>query len=84
MKLRVSSCCSFFLSNSTADTYFFTAPNCTTTIISLELCALNAEFQHFIVRLNKNIFYFADTTERGDRGGDMKPKDRVKTELLYA
>jgi len=36
----VSSCLSFFLSASTAAaTYIFTAPNCTTTIISLELCA---------------------------------------------
>jgi hypothetical protein len=30
---RVSSCLSFFLSASTAATYIFTAPNCTTTII---------------------------------------------------
>jgi hypothetical protein len=34
-------------------TYIFTAPTCTPTIISLETCALNAEFQHFILRLNK-------------------------------
>jgi len=33
---------------STAATYIFTAPNCTTTIISLEPRALNAEYQHFI------------------------------------
>jgi hypothetical protein len=31
----------------------FTAPICTTTIITLEPCALNAEFQHFIPRFNK-------------------------------
>jgi hypothetical protein len=43
----------FFLSASTAATYIFTAPTCTTTIISLEPCALNAEFQHFILRFNK-------------------------------
>jgi len=30
-----------------------TAPNCTTTIISLEPCALNAELQHLILRFNK-------------------------------
>ncbi len=34
------------------------------TIIILEPCALNAEYQHFIVKFP----YFADTTERGDRG----------------
>jgi hypothetical protein len=44
---------SFFLSASTAATYIFTAPSCTTTIITLEPCALNAEFQHFIPRFNK-------------------------------
>jgi len=41
---------SFFLSASTAATYIFTAPSCTTTTITLEPCALNAEFQHFIPR----------------------------------
>jgi hypothetical protein len=43
----VSSCLSFFLSASTGATYIFTPFTCTTTIISLEPCALNAEFQHF-------------------------------------
>ncbi len=73
----VSSCLSFLLSASTAATYIFTAPICTTTIISLELCALNAEFKHFILRLN---LYFADTTERGDRGwheAQRQMEDRV-------
>jgi hypothetical protein len=42
----VSSCLSFFLNASTA-------PNCTSSIISLKPCALNAEFQHFIFRFNK-------------------------------
>jgi hypothetical protein len=32
---------------------YFTATNRTTTIISLEPCALNAEFQHFILTFNK-------------------------------
>jgi hypothetical protein len=49
----VSSCLSFFLSASAATTYIFTAPNCTTTIISLDPCALNAEYQHFILRFIK-------------------------------
>jgi hypothetical protein len=48
-----SPCLSFFLSASTAVTYIFTAPNCTTTIISFELCALNVEFQHFMLRFYK-------------------------------
>jgi hypothetical protein len=39
--------------HSTAATYIFTAPTYTTTIITLEPCALNAKFQHFILRLNK-------------------------------
>jgi hypothetical protein len=49
----VSSCLSFILSASTATTFIFTVPNCTTIIISLEPCAVNAEFQHFILRFNK-------------------------------
>ncbi len=39
---------------------------CTTTIITLEPCALNAEFQNFILGFNK-LPYIADTTERVDR-----------------
>ncbi len=35
-------------------TYNFTAPTCTSTITILEPCALNAEFQHFIPKFNKN------------------------------
>jgi hypothetical protein len=49
----VSHCLSFFLSSFTAATYIFTAPTCTATIILLEPCALNVEFQHFILRFNK-------------------------------
>jgi hypothetical protein len=52
----VSSSLSFFPSASTAVTDIFTAPNCTTTITSLEHRALNAEFQHFTLRFNKNVF----------------------------
>ncbi len=33
--------------------YIFTAPTSTTIIVTLEPCALNAEFQHFILRFNK-------------------------------
>jgi hypothetical protein len=67
---------SFFLSASTASTYISTAPTCTTTIITLKLCALNAEFQHFILIFFLKIPYFADTTEREDRG-ESRPKERV-------
>jgi hypothetical protein len=49
--------------------YIFTTPNCTTTIFSLGPRALNAEFQHFILRFNKNgSFTLVIATERGDRG----------------
>jgi len=43
----LSSCLSFFLSAFTAATYIFTAPTCTTAIITLEPCALYAEFSAF-------------------------------------
>jgi hypothetical protein len=33
--------------------YIFTAPTCKATIINLEPCALNADFQHFIPRFNQ-------------------------------
>jgi hypothetical protein len=53
---RVSSC--LLLGASTAcllaATYICdTTPTCTTTIITLKPCALNAEFQRFILRFNK-------------------------------
>jgi hypothetical protein len=43
----------FTVLTSITATYIFTAPTCTTTIITLELCALNGEFQHFILRFNE-------------------------------
>jgi hypothetical protein len=43
----------FHLNASTTATYIFIAPNCTTIIIILELCALNAGFQYFILRFDK-------------------------------
>jgi len=52
---------------STATTYIFTAPTSRTTIITLEPCALNAEFQHFILDFIK-FPCFVGTTERGARG----------------
>jgi hypothetical protein len=62
----VSSCLSFLHVAFAAATEIFTAPKCTTTIISFEPCALNAEFQHFILRFLLKCLYFAYTTERGD------------------
>jgi hypothetical protein len=38
----------------TVATYIFTAPTCTTIVITLEPCALNAEFHNFIPTFNKN------------------------------
>ncbi len=45
--------CFLFPERLTAGTYIFTAPTCTIAIITLETCALNAEFPHFIPRYNK-------------------------------
>jgi hypothetical protein len=56
---------SFFLSASTAAPYIFTAPSYTTTIITLELCAKNAEFQQFILRFNKISLLCKYHRERG-------------------
>jgi hypothetical protein len=83
----VSYCCdplslSLFLSASTDATYIFTAPTCTSTIITLETCASTAELQRFIPRFILKIPYFAYLTQRGDRG-ERRPKDRVKTGWLY-
>jgi len=86
----VSSCLSFFLSASTAATYIFTAPKCTTIIVSLEPCALNAEFQHLILSCSISYsdlikyLYFADTVERGDRAwkeAERQGEDRVTLQI---
>jgi hypothetical protein len=77
----------FFLSGSIAAT-FLTAPTCTGTIIPLEPYALNAEiqhfrteFQHFILRFNKNLLTLWIPLKEGLRG-ERRPKDRVKTGWL--
>jgi hypothetical protein len=63
------------MSASTAATYIFTAPTCTTTIIGLEPCALmNAEYQPFHTEILLKCLYFANTTEREDRGVKGGPK----------
>jgi hypothetical protein len=43
----------FFPSTSAVAAYIFTPPTYTTIIITFEPCALNVEFQHFILRFNK-------------------------------
>jgi len=53
---------------------YFPCSTSTTTILSLETCASNAEFEHFVLRCSISYWdlikcpYFADTTERGDGG----------------
>ncbi len=90
----VSSCLSFFLSASTAATYIFSALPYTITIISLQPCALNADFEHFLLSCSISYWdlikcpYFADTTERGDRGWkevQRQGEDKVTLQitLLY-
>jgi hypothetical protein len=68
-------CLSFFLSASTADTYILTAPTCTIYLITLQPCALNAEFQHFILRFNKNFLTFGIPLKEGIVG-ESRPKGR--------
>jgi hypothetical protein len=65
----VSSCLSFFLSASIA---IFIAPNCTTTILRCSISNWDL----------LKCLYFEDTTKRRERG-ERRPKDRVKTVLLY-
>jgi hypothetical protein len=57
-----------------------TAPTCEANIISLEPCALNADFQHFIPRSNK-FSYFMDTTERMVWGWG-RLKDRLTLQII--
>jgi len=58
----------------------FTAPTCTTTILTLvEPCALNAKFQHFIPGFNKNFLTLQIPLKEGNRRAERRPKDRVKT-----
>jgi hypothetical protein len=77
---QVSSPLSFFLSASTASKYIFTAPTCTTTIITLEPCALNAEFQHFILRFNK-IFDTLQIPLKEGIGSEREGEDRVTLQI---
>jgi hypothetical protein len=53
VKIWISSYLSFFLSASIITKYVFIAPTCITTIIIFKPCALNAKFQHFILKFNE-------------------------------
>jgi hypothetical protein len=66
---RVSSCLSFLPERLHFCSYIFTDPTCTTIIITLEFCVLNAEFQHFILRFNQISLFCEYITKRGDKGG---------------
>ncbi len=66
-----------FLFLCTAATYIFTAPSCTTTIITLERCALKAEFQHFTPRFDKISLLCRYHWKIGDRGRKQR-RYRVK------
>jgi hypothetical protein len=48
--------------------------------ISLEPCALNADFQHFIPKSNK-FPYFMDTPEKMV-WGERRPKDKVTLQII--
>jgi hypothetical protein len=70
---------SYFLSASTAATYIFTAPTCTTTIITLEPCALKCRVSSMSYPGLIKFSYFVNLTpQRGDIGGERRPKERVK------
>jgi len=57
-----------------------TIPTCKANIISLEPCALNVDFQHFIPI--SNIFpYFLDTPKRRV-WGEQRPKDKVTLQII--
>jgi hypothetical protein len=67
-----------------------TAPTCKAIIISLEACALNTDFQHFIPRSNK-FPYLMDTPERwvsgereAQRHGDFTNNFSIYTKMFWA
>jgi hypothetical protein len=73
-----------FVSASTAATYIFTAPTCRTTIITLEPCALNAEFQHFMLGFNKiSLLCGYLWSERGDSGWKQRGKGVKERVILW-
>jgi hypothetical protein len=57
-----------------------TAPTCKATIICLQPCALNADFQDFIFKSNK-FPYFMESPERRV-WGERRPKDRVTLQII--
>jgi len=67
---------SFFFGAPTLAAYIFAALTCKATIISLQSCALNADFQHFVPRSNKK--FLLERRVWGERS----PKDRVTREII--
>jgi hypothetical protein len=64
--------------------YSSTALTCTTTIIRLKPCALNAEFQHFMLRFNKiGFIHIFEKVGTGTRDSleklDTEPEVLLKT-----
>ncbi len=50
-------------------------------IISLEPCAFNADFQHFIPKSNKSPYFMGIPLERRV-WGERRPKDRVTKHII--
>jgi hypothetical protein len=76
--VQCSSCLSFFLSASNA------APICKATIISLEPCALNAEFLlSFSISFPDLMSFLTWWIPLKDRfGGERRPKERVTLQII--
>jgi hypothetical protein len=66
------------LSANTIATYILSAHTSTTIIITLEPCALNAEFQHFILRFNKNFVILRVSLKEEEIGGGSRKDVGVK------
>ncbi len=62
---------SFFLNASITAKYIFTTLTCTTIIITFKPCALDAKFQHFILRYQK-FHYFVIPQKEGIKGESRK------------
>jgi hypothetical protein len=63
--------------------YIFTAPTCKATIISLEPCALNADFQHFIPGFNKVSLLYGYPWKKGLSESRLKDKVTLHIILVF-
>jgi len=70
----------FIFNTSTIIAYIFTALTCKVVIIIFEPCALNANFQHFILRFNK--FPYILNTLKRRVWGEKRPKDMVSLQII--